>query len=201
MFYEGTIVDLVEPLSIKGPWSLFDENKSDQPTIPCMTCHKIHTDGQPVVKPDYSVPNDIFYNRLLENKTIGFYSRHEKTHYALEYLPTPVILNAGDTVKTPDDPVYRLCVQCHAPSVWHLAGSHDDHTPTGVHEGISCATCHDKHSNYQRKSCDKCHPMISNCNLDVKTMNTTFSLPSSPNDIHFVSCNDCHDELPAKNER
>jgi nitrate/TMAO reductase-like tetraheme cytochrome c subunit len=195
MFYEGTIKELVEPISVQGPWSLIDDSKSDQATIPCMACHKIHSEGQPVTEPDYSTPDNIFYNRLMENKTVGFYSRHEKIHFALEYLPTPVMLNEEDTVKTPEDPVYRLCVQCHAPSVWHQAGSHDDHTPIGVHEGISCATCHEKHSNFQRRSCDKCHPMISNCNLDVKTMNTTFSLPSSSNDIHSVSCTDCHEDF------
>jgi hypothetical protein len=195
MFYEGTIKDLVEPISKEGPWSLLKPQKANQATIPCMACHKIHVEGQPVTKPDYSTPDGIFYSRLLENNTVGLYSRHEKTHFSLEHLPTPVMLDGKDTVIVPQDPVYRLCVQCHAPSVWHQVGTHDDNTPVGVHEGISCATCHEKHSNAQRNSCDKCHPMISNCNLDVKTMNTTFSLPSSPNDIHSVRCVDCHEEM------
>jgi hypothetical protein len=195
MFYEGTINDLVTPLSIKGPWTLIREEKADQATIPCMACHKIHSKGEPSVKPDYSAPNDIFYSRLNENKTVGFYGRHEKIHFPLDQLPTPVMLHKGDTVKTPEDPVYRLCVQCHAPSVWHLAGSHDDHTPVGVHEGISCTACHERHSNFQRNSCVKCHPAISNCKLDVKTMNTTYSNPNSPNDIHSVACTDCHEEM------
>jgi len=195
MFYEGTINDLVTPISLQGPWYLTDENKIDQPTIPCMTCHKIHSEGQPSITPDYSMPDSIFYNRIKENKTVGFYSRHEKMHFTLDQLPTPVMLNHSDTVKTPDDPVYRLCVQCHAPSVWHQAGSHDDHTPIGVHGGISCATCHDNHSNFQGNSCDKCHPAISNCNLDVKSMNTSYYSPSSPNNVHFVSCDDCHEDL------
>jgi hypothetical protein len=198
MFYEGTINDLVQPISIQGPWTLIDEEKQDHPTIPCMTCHNIHSEGKPGETPDYSTPNDIFYSRLIENKTVGLYSRHEKIHFTLDQLPTPVILNQNDTVNTPVDPVYKLCVQCHAPSVWHQAGSHDDHTPVGVHEGISCAACHEKHSNYQRNSCVKCHPGISNCKLDVEIMNTTYSNPASPNDIHSVSCNDCHEELQAR---
>jgi len=194
MFYEGTINDLVEPLSMQGPWSLLDPHKSDQPTIPCMTCHKVHSEGQPSQAPDHSSPDSIFYTRVKENKTVGFYSRHEEVHFALDQLPTPVILHGSDTIKTPDDPVYRLCVQCHAPSVWHQAGSHDDHTPIGVHEGISCATCHEKHSNFQGNSCDKCHPAISNCKLDVKAMNTSYFSASSTNNIHFVACVDCHEE-------
>ena len=198
MFYEGTINDLVTPLSVEGPWSLIDEEKADQATILCMTCHKVHSEGQPSTAPDHSSPDSIFYARVKENKTVGFYSRHELMHFPLEQLPRPVILNQEDTVKTPDDPVYKLCVQCHAPSVWHQAGSHDDHTPVGVHEGISCATCHEKHSNFQRNSCDKCHPAISNCNLDVKAMNTSYYSASSPNNIHFVACSDCHDDLLSK---
>jgi len=195
MFYKGTINDLVEPISMEGPWSLIDEGKKDHLTIPCMACHRVHSEGRPATEPDYSVPDNIFYSRLIENKTVGFYNRHEKAHFNLDQLPTPVMINHGDTIKTPTDPVYRLCVQCHAPSVWHQAGSHDDHTPVGVHEGISCAACHDRHSNFQRNSCVKCHPAISNCNLDVETMNTTFLTPSSTNDIHSVTCNDCHDNL------
>jgi hypothetical protein len=85
-------------------------------------------------------------------------------------------------------------VQCHAPSVWHQAGSHDDKTPVGVHEGLSCRACHEPHSNFQRNSCNKCHPAISNCNLDVKTMNTSYFSPSSEHDIHSVACIDCHKE-------
>lgn len=196
MFNEGTIIDLVEPISQKGPWSLKDSNMADKPTIPCLTCHQIHSDGKPASPPDYAVPNNIFYGRNMQNNSIGFYSRHEKIHFDLPNLPSPVILNGIDTVQTPADQVYRLCVQCHAPSVWHQAGSADDRTPTGVHEGISCRACHEPHSNFQRNSCDKCHPGIStNCKLDVKTMNTTYFSPTSENDIHFVACKDCHPNL------
>jgi hypothetical protein len=93
-----------------------------------MTCHQIHSEGEPAKRPDYSVPANISYSRNLENNSIAFYVRNEKTHFNLENLPTPVILAGADTVLTPVDPVYRLCVQCHAPSVWHQAGSHDDRT-------------------------------------------------------------------------
>lgn len=195
MFYEGTIKDLVTPISKEGPWKLLDPEKAGQAAIPCLACHQMHVEGRPVSAPDYSAPDEIFYSRLMENKSVGLYSRHEKRHFSLDHLPTPVMLDGDDTVAVPQDHVYRLCVQCHAPSVWHQVGTHDDNTPVGVHEGISCATCHDKHSNFQRDSCDKCHPLISNCKLDVKTMNTTYSLPSSPNDIHSVRCEDCHEDM------
>lgn len=194
MFYEETVDELVQPISQKGPWDLLHAEKADQPTILCLSCHKIHSEDQPTSNPDYSDPDSIFYQRTRVNNTVGFYSRHEKMHFPLAQLPTPVMLHNGDTINTPQDPTYRLCVQCHAPSVWHQAGEGDDRTPTGVHEGISCAMCHETHSNYQANSCDKCHPKISNCNLDVKTMNTSFSSADSPNNIHSIACTDCHDK-------
>ncbi len=40
-----------------------------------------------------------------------------------------------------------LCTQCHAPNAAHEAGSQDDRTPAGVHEGLSCIACHANHSN------------------------------------------------------
>ena len=193
MFYEGTTNDLVDPISMEGPWKMKDESRENLATIPCLSCHQIHSPGTPAARPDYANTNYIFYGRAMLNNSVGLYFRHEKTHFDLANLPTPVILNGTDTVRTSVDPVYRLCVQCHAPSVRHQAGSSDDHTPTGVHEGLSCRACHEPHSNYQRNSCDKCHAEKSkNCKLDVRSMNTTFISPESPNDIHFVSCKDCH---------
>jgi hypothetical protein len=196
MFFEGTIQEVAAPLDTIGPWRLVEEDLAGRAVMPCMACHKIHSEGMPTQQPDHSKPEDIFYSRMKVNETIGLYSRHEKMHFQLEHLPTPVMLNHGDTVKNPDDPVYRLCVQCHAPSVWHRAGEGDDRTPTGVHEGISCAACHEPHSNYQGNSCDTCHPAISNCNLDVRTMNTSFASAVSKHNIHSVACTDCHDERP-----
>lgn len=193
MFYNGTTADLVEPISQQGPWKLKNQEKAKQPTIPCMACHQVHAPGEPVKKPDYANPNNIFYARSLTNNSVGFFSRHEKTHFQLEQLPRPDMVLFGDTVQTPADPVYRLCVQCHAPSVWHEVGTSDDHTPVGVHSGISCNACHEPHSNNQRNSCNKCHSDVSkNCKLDVRTMNTTYANPTSPNDIHFVGCLNCH---------
>jgi hypothetical protein len=201
MFYEKTINELVEPISIEGPWHLKEQEKAHQPVIPCMACHHIHSPGTPAKAPDYSKPDSIFYLRSLENNSVGFYSRHEKMHFPLTQLPEPIMFNGTDTVKTSDDPVYRLCVQCHAPSVWHQAGQGDDRTPRGVHEGLSCTACHENHSNNQRNSCLKCHPAISNCKLDVLTMNTTYSDPASPHNIHSVSCKDCHPNFSDKTRK
>ena len=37
-------------------------------------------------------------------------------------------------------------------------GSGDDRTPIGVHEGLSCFACHQKHGQQTRASCATCHP-------------------------------------------
>ncbi len=198
MFYEKTVSELVDPISIHGPWHLKESGKGTQAAIPCLACHSIHTEGQPAQAPDYSNPNNVFYDRKPENNSVGFYSRHEKMHFSLSHLPNPVMKLNKDTVTTPQADAYKLCVQCHAPNVTHQVGSSDDHTPVGVHEGISCNVCHEPHSNNPRNSCNKCHPAISNCKLDVKTMNTTYLSPDSPNDIHFISCKSCHQEEGTK---
>ena len=101
-----------------------------------------------------------------------------------------------DPVLVSDDPVQRLCLQCHAPNWAHETGSEDDRTPTGVHEGLSCRACHRGHSNDAHGACLTCHPAVSSCGRDVETMNTTYFDRESPNDIHSMTCLDCHDPIP-----
>ncbi len=103
-------------------------------------------------------------------------------------------------MKVSDDPIMRNCVQCHAPNAIHQAGTSDDRTPRGVHEGLSCVACHELHSNDARKSCQECHPAISNCKLDVTKMNTSYADSKSPNNIHFVACTDCHKQMKKRSK-
>ena len=77
----------------------------------------------------------------------------------------------------------------------------DDRTGIGVHEGISCLACHEKHGQQTRASCANCHPRLSNCGLDVEKMDTTFFSTSSKHNIHWVKCADCHTKgVPAKKQ-
>jgi hypothetical protein len=192
MFFEGTVHDVVEPLDTKGPWKLKDRKMASRPAIPCMACHQIHQEGSPVDKPDYADPKAIFYHQKNSSSKLSFYDRHEKIHFPVSALPKLGLKQGERAVKISDDLNMRNCVQCHAPNAHHQAGTSDDRTPRGVHEGISCNACHEPHSNRAGNSCVKCHPAISNCKIDVTTMNTTFADPESPNNIHFVSCTDCH---------
>ncbi len=199
MYFEGTIQDLVSPISTKGPWVLKDEGERFRPVIPCLTCHEIHRYGSPALSPDYSDPKKIFYDKQKDSSDVLLYDRYEKIHIEASNLASIKISNGQRIIRVSDDPRQRVCVPCHAPNAFHVAGTSDDRTPRGVHEGIPCIACHDSHSNDPRQSCINCHPAISNCGLDVTKMNTTFADMNSPYNIHFVGCTDCHTKgIPKK---
>ena len=169
------------------------------PVIPCLTCHKIHRKQSVSVRAEYSDPNDIFYKSPKQTSVALFYDRYEKIHTEAENLPVLKLWEGKRKVEVSDDPLQRICVQCHAPNAFHQAGTSDDKTPRGIHEGLSCLACHESHSNDPQQSCVNCHPAISNCGLDVTKMNTTFFDKNSPYDIHSVHCLDCHPKgIPKK---
>ena len=183
MYYEGNIYDLVTPVSTEGPWSLLEPEKAGQAVMPCLACHQVHS------------PNEVLGTASAgeeRNPSFGLYLRSDKMHLRADHLPRPDMFGDGRKLLVSTDPVQALCLQCHAPGAHRIAGSSDDRTPTGVHEGLSCRSCHEPHSNTAAASCLTCHPAISNCGLDVHAMNTSFRDPLSPNNIHFVACVDCH---------
>jgi hypothetical protein len=199
MFVDGNVAGVVSPIDNKGPWKLVDQAYAERPTIPCLACHSMHSRGVPGKRPNYLEPKTIAYNRVAATTTLAYYDRRERTHIPAAELPLPV-MRAGDRlVKMSPDRRQALCYQCHAPEAVHQAGSGDDRTATGVHEGIGCLGCHDAHTLDARASCAHCHPAMSNCGLDVATMDTTFKSPASGHDIHRVACTDCHEKgVPPK---
>ena len=201
MFSDVPIQDVVEPLNKTGPWKLKDPDAADKPVIPCLTCHQVHKPGVLRFSADYFNPRNIFYLRHLFTARVSFYSRVEKRNIASEDLPKLQLMDSDRPVKISDDPIISNCIQCHAPNSHHIAGTSDDRTPRGVHEGIGCTACHKPHSNDARQSCKNCHPAISNCKLDVTLMNTSFADLQSPHNIHWVACIDCHTSgIPRKNQ-
>jgi hypothetical protein len=194
MFSDIPVEQLVEPLDITGPWVFKIRDISDKPVIPCLACHQTHTKGIPATNPNYSDPGKIFYSRRDSSEVVSFYYRPDRRSIPAGYLPKLTLKDREREVIVSDDILSRLCVQCHSPNAHHEAGSSDDRTPTGVHEGLSCTACHDAHSNDAGKSCGKCHPVISNCKLDVTVMNTSYIDRESPYNIHRVGCTDCHKE-------
>ena len=192
MFLDGNVTDVVEPLKIKGPWKLKVPGMATSPAIPCMTCHQIHQEGLPKTNPDYADPKSIFYQTKNKGSELSYYDRHERCYVPVSQLPKLNLWNGEQVIKVSDDPNMRSCFQCHAPNAQHQAGTSDDRTPRGVHEGLSCNACHETHSNNATNSCKTCHPAISNCKIDVMKMNTSYADKNSPNNIHSVACIDCH---------
>jgi hypothetical protein len=201
MHFEGGIDDLVAPLDRKGPWRLLEASLAEQPAIPCLSCHGVHQPGAPRAPRDplRAVPGP--EQRVLP-ASLSLYDRRSLDHVRAARLTLPAMLDGERPVRTSPDPRQAVCYQCHAPRASAQVFSGDDRTPTGVHEGLSCNACHAGHAQQTRASCSACHPRLSNCGIDVETMDTSFRSSDSPHDVHSVACEDCHPQgVPPRKER
>jgi hypothetical protein len=199
MHYEGTIYDLLDPVSNKGPWKIKEKGKEDHPAITCLACHEVHTDNELHARMiGVADPKERFYERKEASQKrypkAGLYVRADKIYMRADLLPKPEMFDGEREINISKNPLQNVCIQCHSPNFQHQAGSQDDHTLSGVHEGLACMACHETHSNDPTNSCSTCHPTISNCGQDHMTMNTTYRDPNSPNSIHHVKCIDCHED-------
>jgi hypothetical protein len=194
--FEGGIQDLVTPIDTKGPWTFKSADYADRPAIPCLSCHSMHREGEPMVRAKEGTASTA---QEIVRPSLAFLDRRERMHYSITRLPLPVMREGDRPVKMSPDARQALCYQCHAPLSTFQAGSGDDRTGLGVHEGLSCLACHQKHGQKTRASCANCHPRLSNCGLDVEKMDTTFFHPKSTHNVHFVKCVDCHTKgIPKK---
>jgi hypothetical protein len=195
MHFEGGIRELVAPVDSKGPWRLLRPELADQPAIPCLSCHQVHRDGELLpraVRESANPPAKSSAKQELLRPSVSLFDRREQKHFSVDLLPLPSMRDGTRALKISPDTRQALCYQCHAPLAGGLAGSGDDRTPVGVHEGLSCLACHLKHGQQTRASCANCHPRLSNCGLDVEKMDTTFLTTSSTHNVHTVKCADCH---------
>jgi hypothetical protein len=192
MYFEGTIKEVVAPLNVTGPWKIVRTDLADHPAIPCLACHKIHLKGSLAGEPDHAQPKMILYRQTFEIQRPSFYDRREKASFDTSLLPQPAVWDGARAIAMSTDARQRLCYQCHAPAADHQAGTGDDRTPRGVHEGLSCLACHSPHSMEVRRSCADCHPRLSNCGLDAEKMDTTYARAESKHNIHTVACAECH---------
>jgi hypothetical protein len=197
MHFEGGIARLVEPIDRKGPWRLADATMAEEPAIPCLTCHSVHRPGRPL-GPRRKGPAGPGVEQEIARPSLALYDRRALEHVPVGDLPLPAMREGGRTVGTSPDRRQALCYQCHAPRAERQVASGDDRTPVGVHEGLSCLACHQKHGQTTRASCAGCHPRLSNCGLDVETMDTTFRSRDSRHDVHRVSCVACHPGGPPR---
>jgi RNase P subunit RPR2 len=191
MHFEGGIRDLITPVNTTGPWKLTDPTLANRPAIPCLSCHQMHHHGLPLAKPSTEKPPAAVTQEIMR-PSLALFDRRELDYISADLLPLPDMLDGKRRLRISPDIRQALCYQCHAPLSTFQVDSGDDRTTIGVHEGISCLACHQKHRQTTRPSCMNCHPRMSNCGLDVETMDTTFKSPKSPHNIHFVKCLDCH---------
>jgi len=190
-YFNGSIRDLVTPLDTRGPWRLRDSKLAEQPAVPCLACHQMHRQGSPLVRP-VAKPANPGPSQEIFRPSLALFDRRELDYVAVGRLPLPAMRDGERPIQISPDIRQALCYQCHAPLATMKAGSGDDHTAMGVHEGLSCFACHQGHGQTTRASCSTCHPQLSNCGLNVETMDTTFKAAKSPHNVHFVKCIDCH---------
>ena len=198
MHFDGGISDLVSPVNRRGPWTFKDASMSTRPSMPCLTCHEMHRTGLPMQKAgvDGRKPGPA---QEIARPSLALFDRRTGQYVPLSELPMPAMREGERTVRVSPDQRQALCYQCHAPTAAMQVGSGDDRTGTGVHEGISCLSCHGQHGEQTRASCATCHPKMSNCGLDVETMDTTFRSSGSRHNVHWVKCADCHPQgVPKK---
>ena len=183
MFTEGGIRDVVAPVRKTGPWKMVRAEMANDPAVPCLACHSVHREGHPAGSGKKREP---------VAPSLALFDRRAMEPIGVAALPMPVVREGTRVVKISPDPRQALCYGCHAPEASAQLGSGDDRTPAGVHEGLSCLACHQKHGQDARASCATCHPRLSNCGRDVETMDTTFASRSSRHNIHTVKCSSCH---------
>ena len=198
MHFEGGVRDLVTPIDTQGPWKLLHPELADQPAIPCLACHQMHRQGLPLVRPAVKPVNPGAAQEIFR-PSLALFDRREMDSVPVGRLPLPAMREGDRPVKISPDQRQALCYQCHAPLATMEVGSGDDRTAMGVHQGLSCLACHQGHGQKTRASCANCHPRLSNCGLDVETMDTTYKSLKSPHNIHTVKCVDCHTQgVPKK---
>lgn len=193
MHFDGPMRELVTPLDHAGPWQLKDTALANRPAIPCLTCHQMHRQGEPMKRPA-GERSTLGPAQETARPSLALYDRRRGSHVPVRLLPLPEMREGDRVVKMSRDQRQALCYQCHAPLDGAQAGSGDDRTPLGVHEGLSCLACHQRHAQWTKPSCATCHPRLSNCGLDVEKMDTTFLNPKSKHDVHTVKCLDCHEK-------
>jgi hypothetical protein len=191
MHFEGGVRDLVTPVNTTGPWSMLKADLPARPAIPCLACHQMHRQGGQLQKAgdDGRVAGP---RQEINRPSLALYDRRTQAHVSVARLSLPTMKEGNRPVKMSPDQRQALCYQCHAAEASAQVGTGDDRTGMGVHEGISCLACHQKHGQQTRASCANCHPRLSNCGLDVEKMDTTFSKADSRHNIHRVKCQDCH---------
>ena len=158
MFYDGNINDLMSFEGDYDDWKIKDPEQAERSAVPCLACHQMHTENP--VSQRYVSMQDSTRANMLRNPKTALYMRADKMHLRSDMLSKVAMLDGQRPVEVAGDPNTLLCMQCHSPNYQHQAGTEDDRTVTGAHEGISCIACHKPHAGTTRASCLECHPSL-----------------------------------------
>ena len=114
MHFQGSIGDLVTPLSTEGPWKLLRPELADRPTMPCLACHEMHSHGEPRPARDRQTPKPAMDESPM-TASLALFDRRTQMHVRAEGMPVPRLRDNGQPVKMSEDQRQALCYQCHAP--------------------------------------------------------------------------------------
>lgn len=87
MLFEGDVDEIVTPIDLQGPWEVTAEELANRTAIPCLACHRIHSEGEPMKRPDYAHPESVGEKRVLQTDSLAFYDRHEGISCLSFYTP------------------------------------------------------------------------------------------------------------------
>ena len=110
-YFSGAIRDLVQPLDAKGPWRVTPPDLADQPAMPCITCHQVHSEGAQEATP----VSRISVAGVAVPDSLALYDRRETLHFVAASLSIPQLHDGASKVTVSQDPRQALCYQCHAP--------------------------------------------------------------------------------------
>ena len=155
MHFNGAIRDLVQPHEHQGPWHLIRAGlrRSAGHSLP----------GLPPGSPRRRAGSQARmraspWRASRSHDSLAFFDRREACILPRLRCPFRSCTMAPALVKISQDPRQAICYQCHAPrqpeagtpaavNGWGpQVGSGDDRTPMGVHEGLSCVSCHAGHN-------------------------------------------------------
>src|SRR6266536_2535232 len=77
MHFEGSIRDLVTPVNTQGSWTLRNPKLADQPAIPCLACHQMHRQGDPLVRPANKV-DDANARQEISRPSLALFDRRQQ---------------------------------------------------------------------------------------------------------------------------
>jgi uncharacterized repeat protein (TIGR01451 family) len=211
------VANIVGPLDNKGPWQLIGKYASlgNAPAISCLACHQPHA-----VKPAGLLPGEdfgdesTFYRGVPAPQVTNLTIFDAFAQKFVDPAPIAPVMNGDQPIPIAQTPSNRLCATCHgteraesnlfeptrASEGDNSIGSGDDRTPTGVHQGIQCVTCHmpgGSHTFNPMNSCGQCHATgTSTASLDYVTnqVKTSYNDPTlsmlsgtaSPLNVHWL---------------